>query len=835
MSHQAKTIDTFKTGLVLQQPKQILVDDAFPVLSNAFVYLNTVIRREGYFKLGRLQRSFSTVNYFPSQAVTWSFNLLVVSGYVASTDNGDPGQVTTTYPHGLMTGDEVIMSGMWTMPGYPNVTYTVTVVTPTTFTIGVNAAGFGSYTSGGYWISNRSIFATEPNAQLAPRTFTMTYGGVTIADTGGIGTLTSSTPDNSGTINYITGEIEITATTIAPGTPGVISFGYYPTLPAMGIFDRNVTNGFKKSIYFDTMYAYQLVQGSTTDAFQEFIPGTQWTLQDYTFPYPGNYWQDPDSGLPLFWDTNLPISAGGQPIRYTDGMTWNDFSPSVDGGTNFIFQAKALVPFRGMLIAFNTMEGTAIGVAKNYPQRVRTSQVGTPLPSEDTDAWNDTIPGKGYFEDLPTTETIRSVYLIGLNNIIIETDSKTWVLSYTGMNIAPFRIDLVDDELGSYSLFGKANMGLWAEGIGNRLFQKSSPQGVTNDDQKIVNFVYAINRAANGLDRVYACRNFRNRTVTYSYPSQTVSGYNVKFPNYRLLYNYENHSWAIFEDSFTCMGYFRQSFDLTWEDSNFPWEQADIPWLFDSGETQQLSAGNQQGYIFIIDSGQTYAPSLTISDITVNPNSAATFTSPDYNLASGTIVELTGFVGDLVDLNGLVGSLSRVSGSDTDFYIFQYDAVRDVFNDPIIISGSPDYVGGGEIIVRRNFNIQTKAYNNLKQGQSIHMSYLDALVNVEQGTSVQVNVYPFLGNDEAVNQYPQNQDLSQLSGNTLSLSNPTTYSIDSVNNRALINQRANMISLEFTLSNATMVSENYDLPFSMQSMTIWTRPAGRPLMPLGGG
>jgi hypothetical protein len=838
LTHEPKTIDGFKTGLVLNQPKQILVDDAFPVLNNAWVYLNTAIRREGYLILGQLSRTLTAVDLTMPGASPWSFNTF---SNLASPITGEPNAnlVIGSVIVNLTTNGEVLTdNGLGVLLNLA-VNQSITGITNASFAV----INFGAAPNASFQVTRQVYITGVTGWNINLKVLTITAVGATTITVNYDSTLDPAWSSGGtvylygGSVNYSNGNI--TAVFYQVETAATITFSYYPGLPSMGIFDRNVANGFKESIYFDTKYAYQLVQMSTSNAFQEFPGGPEtWSWQDYTFPTPCNYWTSeenvpPNTNIPLFWVTNLPISPGGEPIRYTDGTTWTDFTPPIDV-FDFMFQALILIPFHGMLIAFNTTEGTTINGAVNYAQRVRASASSGVVSVLDATAWL-TTPGLGYFEDLTTNERIQAAWLIGLNNIIIQTDSQTWVLSYTGMNIAPFRIDLVDSQVGTYSLWGSANMGLYVEGIGNRLFQKASPNGVTSDDQKIINFVYQISRENNGLKRVYACRDFANRTVSYSYPSQQGMDFNVTYPNNRLIYNYDNHSWANFTDTFTSIGNFRSTFQITWEKATFPWNQGDIPWNFNEGETSLLSAGNQQGYIFLIDSGQSYSPSLTISNITVNVGTAATFTSPMYSLPTGSIVQISGIVGDFASVNGVVGAVQRISGDTDDFYLFQYDAARDMFRDPLIIEGSGTYIGGGQLTVRPNFNIQTKAFNNLKQGQSIHVSYFDAIVNVLNGSTVQLNVFPFLSTNDPVNQYPENQSFNGLSGNMISLGNPTSYDLDNINNRALINQRANMMAFEFTLSNATMAGSNYNLPFSLSSMTVWTRLAGRQLMPLGSG
>lgn len=64
--------------------------------------------------------------------------------------NANPGVVTTDLNHGLTTGqNDVMISGVVGMTGVNGGPYTVTVITPTTFSFGVNTTSSGAYVSGG--------------------------------------------------------------------------------------------------------------------------------------------------------------------------------------------------------------------------------------------------------------------------------------------------------------------------------------------------------------------------------------------------------------------------------------------------------------------------------------------------------------------------------------------------------------------------------------------------------------------------------------------------------------------------------------------------------------
>jgi hypothetical protein len=65
--------------------------------------------------------------------------------HISSVTNANPGVVTTREAHGLSTGDTVTISGVGGMTELNGNTYTVTVISPTTFSIGTNTTGYGTY------------------------------------------------------------------------------------------------------------------------------------------------------------------------------------------------------------------------------------------------------------------------------------------------------------------------------------------------------------------------------------------------------------------------------------------------------------------------------------------------------------------------------------------------------------------------------------------------------------------------------------------------------------------------------------------------------------------
>jgi len=82
---------------------------------------------------------------------------LLVSGIT----NASPGVVTTTLNHGFTSGQMINISGVVGMTAVNNTPLTVTVLTPTTFSIGVNTTTYPAYLGGGLVTPNfRNVYVS---------------------------------------------------------------------------------------------------------------------------------------------------------------------------------------------------------------------------------------------------------------------------------------------------------------------------------------------------------------------------------------------------------------------------------------------------------------------------------------------------------------------------------------------------------------------------------------------------------------------------------------------------------------------------------------------------
>lgn len=693
---------------------------------------------------------------------------------------------------------------------------------------------------------------TETNASIVLGSVIITDGTDTFTDQGN-GILERQDGNLTSTINYITGEITLNRT-IATANTFTITFSYYPGLPVMGIRNReNQSSLNDETIFWDQVYAYNF--NSTIHSFEEFLPGTTWTGTDYEFFWTTNYWVG-TGNFKIFWSTNF--SGSGDPIRYCNGQTgtaWVNFTPQIAADGTLLLQALALLPFRGRLVSFNTIEGTALPGAQ-FSNRIRWSAIGNPftvispiVSLVNINAWRDDIRGQGGYLDMPTSEDITSVGFVR-DNLVIYCERSTWQLRYTGRSIAPFQIEKVNSELGSSGAFSTIQFDTSLVGIGDKGIVECDSFKSERMDIKIPDFVFELQTNNNGPARVQGIRDFYLRLAYWIYPSSSANGI---YPDSRLVYNYENDSWAIFSDSLTSIGTFQIPNSRTWLNTRKPWVECNFAWINQPANVPTIVGGNQQGFIEILDEQTINDPGLYITAIDAMSPLPTVFTSPNHNLQTGQIIQISRIpngtpfdylnaginpsTGDPYNLNN--GIFYVIVRDANDFTLNIYDPVEQEFDIPQV-DMTTGYIGGGVMAVRDNFNIVSKKFNFADEGQSIQLGYLDILMDSTSNPNpgaISMNVYLDYNDDQASNTLPDNIITGgEFEGQPDGFFNqtiPTTEATYANNpgskfwQRVYCSTRANFLTIEYTFSNAQMAGIESSLDVQIDAQVLWIRPCGR--------
>lgn len=772
MTYSPLKITGMQTGLVQNREEFILPDDAYPVLENAYVWRERIIRKQGTELLGRLRRVLdgSSLGTYSTIVGTNTLNIFTRLG------------INVTEPNA-----EIELGNL----------------------------------------SNITISFGAPISQVLTNTTGTSV--LTIDDLSG--------PIQSATINYATGVVTITANAIAgPAAVGFLG-AYYPGLPVMGLRLRELTSiSNEQTIAFDQKYAYNFAGG-----WEEFIPGTTWTGNDSDFFWTTNYWVG-IGNLKIFWVTNFSGQTG-DPIRYTNGTAWIDFAPIINAASDVLAQCLALLPFRGRMVAFNTYEGAALSTSVRFTNRIRWAAIGTPftvtssvVSAVNATAWRDDIRGQGGFLDIPTSEDIISVGFVR-DNLVIYCERSTWQLRYTGRSIAPFQIEKVNSELGAESTFSAIQFDTSLVGIGDKGVVECDSFKSQRIDIKIPDLVFYFQNDNNGTKRVHGVRDFQKRLAYWTYPYQPGDGFSNTYPNRRLVYNYENDSWAIFTDSFTTLGTYQAQISRRWVDSTFSWASAVFPWIDRPALFPSILGGNQQGFVMYLDELETNEESLFIQGITGNTSTPTVVRSPNHNLQRGQIIQISGILAgsSFANLNG--GNFYVIPLDINTFQLWVYNPIDEQFDLPQQ-DPTGTYFGGGVIAIKDNFRVVSKKFNFIDEGQTIQMGFIDILMNATTSGAITLKVYVDYNESEPVNLFPENTIPSPIlqqpdtcfNQTVLTSKESTSQSGTKYWHRVYCPTRGAFLTLEWTLSNAQMVGIEQQSDVQIDAQILWLRRAGRQLI-----
>jgi len=404
-------------------------------------------------------------------------------------------------------------------------------------------------------------------------------------------------------------------------------------------------------------------------------------------------------GTNLFTVTSI---AAGPQVMTVEGIgkvlatgTWDSATFTVDIiGNN---------ENKKMPVFFLPNNGT--GTMRNFGNRCRFSQNGNPLK---TNGMIDLI-GKGGFIEAATKESIISAEFIK-DHLIVYFERSTWEFVYLANQVQPFRWQRINTELGAESTFSSVSFDKEVIAIGNVGVHSCNGANVSRIDQKIPDDIYEIHNGLQGITRVHGIRDFFVECIYWTVPDpEDDPNENPTFPTRLLVYNYENGTWAYFNDSITAFGYY--------QDASNDFER-------------YVVCGNQQGFTFlalslkgIVTIGQEIfstrnAGALQITNITIGANTV-TFTVINHNLPLTTYVYIENVIG-VAGLNGNIFEILVVT--------------NDTFTIPLTAAIVGVYNGAGTIARVTPPDIDTKQFNFfVSNDRNVFIQKINFLIDSDVG------------------------------------------------------------------------------------------------------
>lgn len=701
--------------------------------------------------------------------------------------------------------------------------YTIEVITVNTFKLGVSSQSWGIYSSGGTWThpvaANQTLFdqgdgtlATSPasattgiiNYLTGSVTLTGATAGVAATITFGyfpglpvMGILTRelSSINNEQTVFFDTvyayvhdgnNFVEMTPGTIWAGTDSDFFWGTnYRGSEAQDrlFFVTNFVNSttnpmryFVNSAWTD--FAPLIGSEPTNQVFADFAGGAG--------PYNGVITGPPTEPLVpgtvaitvegeeitpiVFRDTpkDGTLVASGLntgTINYATGAFVLNFNPALAAatykvfatynlGSQNLFQARILIPYYGRLLALNVWEGESVATANNIFNRCRFSQVGSPIQ---VDAWRSDTFGKGGFIDAPINEEITSA-IFYKNTLIVFFERSTWQLRYVGEYGLPFVWERISSDFGGESPFSTILFDDGVLAVGDRAIVSSTGNNVQRIDLQIPDTVFNFNNLENGPLRIQGIRDYQKEVVYWCYSDGTDQS---KFPNYSLVYNYRNGTYATFRNNVTAYGVLKSPGTITWDSQTVTWDSTDVTWDDDVIKNFPLIvSGNQHGYTHFygyadpevqadssINALDQESLFITAVDLSTTP---PRITVPNHNLKTGEIIYVVGmsFVNAsgaplATTLNDKFYQVNRVSANVLGILQWSDSDQSNIDNFTFTpVSAGTTYIGGGQLALFPVLNIRTKDFNPFdKQGISSKLAYVDFLIDAQTNSYVTVKLF----------------------------------------------------------------------------------------------
>lgn len=596
------------------------------------------------------------------------------------------------------------------------------------------------------------------------------------------------------TFNTTTGEVIING-----ATPGTAVF-YYPSDPVMHFGTYNlVTTNDEDLFAFDTQFSYRFVfaTGWNREATEAVVGDSVWTGSNSDFHWSTNYRGANADDFILFVTNNVAADR----MRFWNNTQWATFGSAattpINAAADFIRTCRVILPFKNRLLLMNTTENIA-AADSTFLNRIRYSQIGNPLA---VDAWREDIPGKGLFIDAPVNEAIISAEFIK-DRLIVFFEESTWEVVYTGNAIAPFRFQQLNTELGvesthSIVAFDKAILGLGQKGI-----HACNGMNVERIDDNIPDEIFGVINANNGAQRVQGIRDFWTELVYWTYNTNLADQPTGNiFPNRVLVFNYENGSWSVNDDTITALGNFYNEVTLVWQNIERGWQDMGETWNNPSLQSnfRSVVGGNQEGFTFLVDADSARnSMSLQITNITF-AGITVTITAIDHNIPNSSFIYLNSITSTLTMDTDLNDNIYKVTVVDADTVTIIQAGVTGV------------YSGGGILQLVSRVDIRTKDYNFYnKDGINVSIPVVSLFVDSTPNGQILVDFIPSSSNISIVTEGLANN--TQLGNLTIQTSAYATVPLETSQERFWRDvypyAEGETIQMQIFFNDALMVNNN---------------------------
>lgn len=555
---------------------------------------------------------------------------------------------------------------------------------------------------------------------------------------------TNGVLDNDGvnTINWATGEIELEfVNTLNAATIG-LTYEFYPSTRVMGIFEHIHPDDSRELLVFDKNYMYtynesnnalEQIPFTSSDPISAFnitgnanyVSGTTYPEADFSerFVMTGKEMEDV-----FFYD-------GNGILRFTNTTDNGNYQAFNDGSNDLTLTRAKHVFFYGERINFlvPVLSGTT------YQQGWLFSAIRN--VDGNGDKFNTSGSGLINFD---TSDFISSFAKVA-DSIFLTLYKSSWVVDKSRDNFNPYIVREVSTMKGTAVDFAINAYENYGEALGKDGIIQCDLREVLRCDDKIPYFTRN-DVDADSIDLTYSGLDHDNFAFLYAFRSSE-SNVTDDTQDQVLFHNYEEKSWAIFNERFSCFGSAEVGYELSWdqidETQNPAWERMDdTEEVWDKigiePDTKKDLAGDDNGFVYLLNRDfDDYV--IGIIDITKAAEAVL------------TIYEHSFLVGDKVRIEDVEGmteiNSDNFSNIDNDFDNFFTIVEINVGGDPSKIKinqsslGYSDYARGGLISKVIEFSATLNEFNPWRdQGIQCYIKEIEFLIDTNGG-SLRVDLY----------------------------------------------------------------------------------------------
>lgn len=385
--------------------------------------------------------------------------------------------------------------------------------------------------------SSNQLFTLAGTAQIARGSITVTGSNPsqTFTDDGMGNFLSGMTI--IGSVNYTTGAISITLPMAPTSGTVLVTYSFMPGNPVMMVANFITENNILELIVADTQYVN--LYNSTLNILEDISPGSPYTGDFSQFFSWTNYESGP--GVP-----RLLFCNNKDPIQQYDGTTVSNYTYTLSGITTLT--CSFMVQMKDRLILLRTTENGTV-----FPKRIRVSGTGA-----NADVFDTSATGAGVIE-IPDATWIQGA-AFNRDDLIIFTQSTTWVLKYTGNDTTPFVLDKIDESRGCDATFSVITYLNRTSAVSKRGLIITDGYRVERQDELIPNFSFdEIDGDNFNLCFSGTVDADRDHYMIYPAPGNANSQ--------RILStNYDEDNYSIYRLPLSCMGTYITAFTVTWDD-----------------------------------------------------------------------------------------------------------------------------------------------------------------------------------------------------------------------------------------------------------------------------